>query len=226
VLASAGGLSMRLLLVEDDLKFGAALTQVLQQAGFELRWLRRCAEARTLLAAEPFDALLLDIMLPDGSGVDLLRDLRATDRLPVLMITALDGVPERVTALRLGADDFLVKPFAVEELVARIHAVLRRHAGQAGERWVLGALELRLDTQHVTVDGRAVTLAPREFELLAELARHAGRVVTRTRLEGRLAAGGEPLSSNALDVHVHHLRRKIDPMRIRTLRGIGFLLDA
>jgi DNA-binding response OmpR family regulator len=217
---------MRVLLVEDDLTLGAALTQALQRAGFAPLWVRRGAEARRQWAVELFDLVLLDIGLPDGSGVDLLRELRAESTLPVLMITALDGLEQRVGALRLGADDYLVKPFAIEELVARMHAVTRRHAGQASERWRVGPLQIDVAAQRVAVDGSEVALAPREFDLLVELARHRGRVVTRQRLEARLAGRGETLASNALDVHMHRLRRKLAPASIRTLRGIGFLLDA
>jgi DNA-binding response OmpR family regulator len=219
---------MRLLLVEDDLSLGASLQKALTQAGFRTEWVRRVSDARAFLRETSHDLALVDIGLPDGSGLDLLRELRATaadDALPVILLTARDSVEDRVGGLDLGADDYVPKPFAVAELVSRIHAVLRRRAGHASQTWRAGDLVVDVSTRRVTLRGDPVELSPREFALVLEMVRNVGRVVPRSRLERVVFPRVDLPDSNALDVHVHHVRRKLGAERIRTVRGVGFLLD-
>ncbi|MCU0870155.1 MAG: response regulator [Burkholderiales bacterium] len=219
---------MRLLLIEDDLALGASLQKALSQAGFAVEWVRRVADARGFARQGTHDLVLLDIGLPDGSGLDLLREWRTEDAtaLPVILLTARDSVEDRVGGLDLGADDYVPKPFATTELVSRIHAVLRRRAGFASQRWQAGAVTVDVATRAVTVDAQPVDLSPREFALVLELVRQAGRVVPRHRLERVVFPQVDVPDSNALDVHIHHVRRKLGAERIRTVRGVGFMIAA
>jgi two-component system response regulator QseB len=171
------------------------------------------------------DCVLLDLALPDGSGLDLLlRWRREGMQVPVIVITARSAVADRLAGLDGGADDFVVKPFATEELVARIRAVLRRAARQASERWVLGPLVIEPRRRHVARDGVPLALSPREFQILLELAREPGAVVPKGLLSQRLEPLGEPLDFSALEVHISNLRRKIGADAIQTVRGVGYLL--
>jgi DNA-binding response OmpR family regulator len=219
-------MEIRILLVEDDPHLGAALRTSLRQAGMDLEWAKTVEDGRLHLDTLHCDLLLLDLGLPDGCGLALLRELRRSLRnLPVIILTARDGVENRILGLEEGADDYLVKPFAIPELVSRIRAVYRRSAGFAGRTWVLGDLSLDPDQSLVRVRGQAVELSPREHKLLFLLARSAGRVLPRANLEECLYdMGGEP-ESNALEVHIHRLRKKLGARRIRTIRGIGYLLE-
>jgi len=217
---------VRVLLVEDDGQLGKALLHSLVQAGFETHWAATLADGDLLLRTQRFEIVLLDLGLPDGSGLDLLRALRRRqDRTPVLILTAQDAIQDRVRGLDEGADDYQVKPFAVPELVSRIRALVRRSAGFASRRWVMGELALDPEARTVTLEDRPVDLAPREFQVLLLLALNAGRVVTRVQLEGTLFDMGAEPESNAIEVHIHHLRRKLGPERIRTVRGLGYLLE-
>jgi two-component system, OmpR family, response regulator QseB len=214
---------MHVLLVEDDLALGASLQQALRGAGITSEWVRSAADARRFVAGGRFDALLLDLTLPDGHGLALLRDWRGQGvRTPLIVISASDGLGERLSGLDEGADDFLVKPFVVAELVSRLHAVTRRAAQQAGAVWTLGALAIDLPRRECRLDGAPVHLAPREFDVLAALARAAGAVVPKHRLAQAVAPLGEALDFNAVEVHVHNLRRKLAPGVIRTVRGVGY----
>lgn len=219
---------MRLLLIEDDLALGTSLQKALAQSGFAIEWVRRVVEARAFVRSGQHDLVLLDIGLPDGSGLDLLREWRAGDSatLPVILLTARDGVEDRVGGLDLGADDYVPKPFATAELVSRIHAVLRRRAGFASQRWQAGGLSVDVAARRVEVDGQPIELSPREFTLVLELVRHAGSVVPRRKLERVVFPQVDLPDSNALDVHLHHVRRKLGAERIRTVRGVGFMLAA
>ena len=216
---------MRALVVEDDPLLGDALAVGLRQRGYAVDWVRDGLAAEAALQAEPFAAVVLDLGLPRLSGLDLLRRRRATgDTTPVLILTARDAVAERVQGLDAGADDYVVKPVDLDELAARLRALVRRGAGHASAVLALG--ELRLDAAAHTVHWRdaAVDLSPREFALLQELAQSAGRVLSRQQLEQRIYGWGEEVESNAIEVHVHHLRRKLDPSLIVTVRGAGYLL--
>lgn len=223
---------MHLLLVEDDPELGASLQQGLQQRGHAVDWVRDTAEARAALtlgaAGGAPEAVLLDLMLPDGDGRELLRERRAHgDRRPVLVLTARDAVDDRVDGLDSGADDYLVKPFDLDELEARLRAVHRRRTGSGRAAAELRVGDLVLDPARHTVSagGEPVALSPRELVLLHRLMAHAGQVVTKEGLEAALSGLGEPPGSNVVEVHIHHLRRKVGSGRIHTVRGVGYLLD-
>ncbi len=216
---------MHLLLVEDDLDLGRALQSALKLEGFSSEWLRRVCDVPRPLPVEQFDAVLLDLSLPDGNGFDLLRYWRVCGQtVPVLIITARGEVHDRLTGLDDGADDFLVKPFAVAELISRIRAVLRRSARQATERWALGRLTIEPRQRRVEFDGECIDLSPREFQILLELAREPGAVVSKGVLAQKLAPLGDPVEFAALEVHISNLRRKVGAQCIRTLRGVGYML--
>lgn len=216
---------MRILLVEDDALLGDALQAGLREAGHAVDWLRDGAAAEAALAAEQFAAIVLDLGLPRLSGLDLLRRVRARgDRTPVIVLTARDAVDDRVRGLDLGADDYLVKPVALAELDARVRAVTRRAAGLARGVLEVGSLSIDPGARQVTYRGAPVDLQSREYALLHALALRAGQVLTRSQLESQLYEWDDALESNAIEVHVHRLRRKLSPDLIRTVRGVGYML--
>jgi two-component system, OmpR family, response regulator len=215
--------AVRLLLLEDDDILGEGLRDFLRDDGHGVDWCRtlRCADA---LRGEPFDAWLVDWQLPDGSGLDWLRARRARgDATPALVLTARDRLHDRVMGLDTGADDYLVKPFAPEELAARLRAVCRRSAGVADGRLQAQALTIDLQARAAFVHGTRVDLTAREWALLEALALRNGRIVSKSELE-RLVHDGE-LASNALEVHVSSLRKKLGRDAIETVRGLGYRLD-
>jgi two-component system, OmpR family, response regulator QseB len=217
---------MHLLLVEDDLDLGPSLQQALRGAGFTSEWLRTAASAEQFGAQTHYDCVLLDLSLPDGHGLDLLRRWRAQGRgTPLIIITASDTLGERLSGLEAGADDFLVKPFAVEELIARVHAVTRRAARQASALWQFGDLQIDPQRRQCKLAGEVVHLSPREFEILAVLARASGRVVPKHILAQALEPLGDAVDFNAVEVHVHNLRRKVGAQRVQTVRGVGYMLS-
>jgi two-component system OmpR family response regulator/two-component system response regulator QseB len=216
---------MRILLVEDDALLGDALQAGLRQAGFAVDWLRDGSAADAALRVENFAAVVLDLGLPKLAGFEVLRKLRSRDdRTPVLILTARDAVDDRVKGLDTGADDYVVKPIAIAELAARLRALVRRSQGGAGGALRVGELEIDPAARSVNLAGVPVELQPREFAVLLELVLNAGRVLTRTQLESRLYEWGDALESNAIEVHVHHLRRKLAPALIRTVRGVGYMV--
>ncbi len=216
---------MHLLLIEDDLDLGAALQQALRGAGFSSEWLRTAADARRFAAAGGHDCVLLDLGLPDGHGLELLRQWRREGlATPLIIITASDALGERLAGLDDGADDFIVKPFIVAELISRVRAVTRRAAQQADSVWHCAGLAIDMRQRLCHVDGTLVALSQREFDILAVLARAAGSVVPKHRLAQALAPLAEPLDFNAIEVHVHNLRRKVGAGRVKTVRGVGYLL--
>jgi DNA-binding response OmpR family regulator len=217
-------MGFRVLLLEDDLPLGQSLHQVLQQQGLEVIWVRTLADGRRQAGDGVFDVAVFDLTLPDGDGLTLLAELRSGgSHLPVLILSARDAVEDRIAGLRTGADDYLPKPFATRELLARLDALVRRAARQATQEWRVGELVIDVERREVSRNGASVDLSAREFELLVILAQQAGRVVTRARIETRLY-GVEGANGNALDVHVHHLRRKLGDAAVKTVRGVGFLL--
>jgi two-component system response regulator QseB len=216
---------MKLLLAEDDPMIGTSLVQGLKQAGFTLDWVRDGRAARHAVMSGDYSLLLLDLGLPELDGVQLLKALRR-DRfdLPVLVVTARDTVADKIASLNLGADDYLTKPFDLDELIARIHALGRRQAGRARPESCLGALCLNPVTRVVTLAGTPLTLSQREFSLLAALMEKPGTVLSREQLEDRLYGWGDEVASNAIEVHLHNLRRKVGPAWIRNVRGVGYKL--
>ncbi len=217
---------MQVLLLEDDLQLGKALLTALTQNNFQPVWVRRVAGANFQLASKDFKAALLDIGLADGSGLDVLAALRqAGSTLPVMMLTARDSLQDRVGGLDAGADDYLAKPFAVPELLSRLRALCRRSAGFVEEVWRVGDLSLEPTRQRVLLRGEVIDLPQREYRLLLELARQAGRFVTRAALEDVVFGSTATIESNALEVYVHHLRKRLGAGRIRTIRGVGYLLE-
>ena len=224
---------MRLLLVEDDRMIGESLRQALRQDGHAVDWVYELAAGRLALASETFDCVLLDLGLPEapgrpaspGAGLLLLRELRArANTTPVIVLTARDAVGDRVAGLDAGADDYLVKPFDLDELLARIRAVARRHAGRADS--VLEHAGVRLDpvTRQVSQHGQAVHLSAREFAVLEALMLRPGAVLSRAQIEDRLYGWGDAIESNAVSVYVHQLRKKLGAETIQSMRGVGYFL--
>ncbi len=214
---------MRVLLVEDDALLGDGLCAGLRQQGFQVDWVRDGVAAERELRAEPYAAAVLDLGLPRRDGLDVLRAVRAAGvAVPVLVLTARDAVPDRVRGLDGGADDYVVKPVDLDELGARLRALVRRAHGQSQD--LLTARDIALDpaARCVTRAGETVTLAAREFDLLHALLLNAGRVLSREQLEQHLYRWGQEVDSNAVEVHIHHLRRKLGSELIETVRGIGY----
>ena len=216
---------MRLLLVEDDALLGDGLRAGLAQRGFAVDWVRDGTAADLALGTSEYAAVVLDLGLPRLSGLDVLRRVRGRGaKTPVLILTARDAVEDRVKGLDSGADDYLVKPCDLDELAARLSALVRRAGGEAAPTLRAGALELDPAARRVTYRGAPVELPGREFALLHALLLAAGRVLSREQLAERLYAWGDEVESNAIDVHIHHLRRKLSPDLIRTVRGVGYML--
>ena len=216
---------MRILLAEDDPLLGDGLRAGLRQLGFQVDWVRDGAAAERELRAQPYAAAVLDLGLPLKDGLDVLAAVRSAGvSLPVLVLTARDAVPERVRGLDRGADDYVVKPVDLHELAARLRALVRRAHGQPQES--LAVLDVVLDPAARTVRqaGAPVPLSTREFDLLHALMLNAGRVLSREQLEQHLYSWGREVESNAVEVHIHHLRRKLGGALIRTVRGVGYML--
>jgi len=216
---------VNLLLVEDDRHFGRALHEVLLAQQYRNTWVRDALAARRFLDSETFDLALLDIVLPGESGLDLLKWMRANGKdLPVMMLTARDAVTDRVLGLDSGADDYLPKPFAMEEFLSRVRSLLRRRGDQRAATWLVG--DLSIDTVHrrVSRNGISILLTPREFALLLALAARPGKVMTRAEL-ARGSEAQSPEEGNAVDVQIHSLRKKLGPNSIGTLRGVGYFLE-
>jgi two-component system response regulator QseB len=216
---------MRLLLVEDDSMIGDAAKQGLRHEGHAVDWVRDGAEAEGAVASTPYDLVLLDLGIPRRDGLALLKGWRARgENVPVLIITARDAISERIAGLDAGADDYLVKPFDLDELSARVRAVARRRAGRADATVRIGDLEMDTAARRVKWKGQDVALSAREYALLEALANRPGAFLTRAQLEERLYGWEEEIASNAVEVHIHALRRKLDPALIRNVRGMGYML--
>ena len=217
---------MRILLVEDDPMIGAAVTDGLRGAGYAVDWTHDGdAGSRALAAGTPYALLVLDIGLPGRDGLALLRGLRSQgSALPVLLMTARDAVGDRVAGLDAGADDYLVKPFDLDELLARVRALLRRAAGRADPVLAHGRLRLDPARRQAWCDEAPLALSAREFALLHALLERPGAVLSRGQLEERLYGWNDRLGSNVVEVHVHHLRRKLGDSAIRTVRGVGYAI--
>jgi len=218
---------MRILVVEDDALLGDAIQAGLKQAGYAVDWLQDGAAADHALASEPYSAVVLDWGLPRLTGLQVLQRLRSRKAsIPVLLLTARDTVDDRIQGLDSGADDYLVKPCDMGELAARLRALLRRSGGNASPALQAGALTLDPAGHQVTFHGQPVELSSKEFSLLHALLLHHGKVLSRAQLEEQLYAWGDEVESNAVEVHIHHLRRKLTPELIKTIRGVGYLIQA
>ncbi|MDH4286442.1 MAG: response regulator transcription factor [Gallionella sp.] len=220
---------MRVLVVEDDALLGDAIQAGLKQSGYAVDWMKDGVSAEQALATEPYAAVVLDLGLPRLSGLEVLRRLRGREaqknkQIPVLILTAMDSVEDRIKGLDTGADDYLAKPFDMGELAARLRALIRRASGTTEA--VLQAAGVTLDpaAHRVLYRDKPVELSPKEFAVLHAFMLNAGKVVSRAQLEEQLYAWGEEVESNAVEVHIHHLRRKLFPELIETIRGVGYLL--
>ncbi len=217
---------MRILLVEDDALLGEGIQTGLSQDGYTVDWLTDGKVAHQALQHEVFDLLVLDLNLPGLSGLDLLKALRSRESdMPVLILTARDTVSDRIAGLDCGADDYLVKPFDIDELSARMRALLRRSSGRASPSIINGELSIDPSTHRVTMDGREISLSQREFAILELLAVNVGRALPRSRIEETLYGWESDVGSNAMEVHIHHLRKKLDNKWIRTIRGVGYMME-
>lgn len=217
---------MRVLLVEDDPQLGDGLTIGLRQGGHAVDWVKDGAAADQALASESFDMLVLDLGLPRLSGMDLLKRVRGRGlSLPVLILTARDATADKIAALDAGADDYLVKPIDLDELAARIRALGRRATGRAEPLLRHGPLTLDPAGRRVTLNGEPVDISVREFAILQALLENAGRVMTRSQLESSIYGWRDEPDSNALEVHIHHLRKKLGADLIKTLRGVGYTIS-
>ena len=216
---------MRILLAEDDPLLGDGLRAGLRQSGFQVDWVRDGDAAERELRAEPYAAAVLDLGLPRKDGMAVLASIRrAAVKTPVLVLTARDAVPDRIRGLDLGADDYVVKPVDLHELAARLRALVRRAHGQPEERLVAQDVVLDPAARTVLRAGVPVALPAREFDLLHALMLNAGRVMSREQLEQHLYSWGREVESNAVEVHVHHLRRKLGNDLIQTVRGVGYIV--
>lgn len=218
---------MRILLVEDDKLIGDGLKTGLGKMGFTVDWFTRGEEGKIALDIAPYDAVILDLTLPGIDGLDILRAWREkSHHEPVLILTARDALSQRVEGLRLGADDYLCKPFALIEVAARLEALIRRAHGQPSNELRHGAVTLDPGKLTATLNGEPLALKPKEFALLELLLRNSGRVLPRKLIEEKLYSWDDDVTSNAVEVHVHHLRRKLGSEFIRTVHGIGYTLGA
>jgi DNA-binding response OmpR family regulator len=216
---------VRILVVEDDALLGDAIQSGLRQHGFVADWVRDGVAADLALESGTHAAVVLDIGLPRRSGLEVLARLRGRrDRVPVLILTARDTVEDRIAGLDTGADDYLVKPFDMGELAARLRALTRRSGGNASATIAVGALSLDPASRQVTWRGEPRALSRKEFALLHAFMLGAGKVLTRAELEDKLYGWGEEIESNALEVHLHHLRRKLFPGVVQTVRGVGYVM--
>ena len=216
---------MRLLLAEDDRMIGAGVERGLKQDGFTVDWVQDGRAAELALRENVHDLLLLDLGLPRRDGLAVLTAMRQRgDTRPVLILTARDAVADRVAGLDAGADDYLVKPFELDELAARVRALLRRHAGRADPVITHGHLELRPATHEVRLRGEPVALSAREYSLLEALLARPGAILSRAQLEEKLYGWSDEVESNAVEVHLHGLRRKLGADAIRNVRGVGWMI--
>lgn len=214
---------MRLLLVEDDAMLGRAMRQGLDDAGFTVDWVQDGRSAELALATGVYDLAVMDLGLPGRDGMALLEDLRSRrDPIPVIVVTARDAVTDRIAGLNAGADDYVLKPFDLDELIARVRALLRRRAGTALPVLECGTLTLDPVRKQVHREGREVALSAREFAILEALMQRPGAVLSREQLENAIYGWGEEIGSNAIEVHLHNLRRKLGPDVIRNVRGVGY----
>lgn len=217
---------MRLLLVEDDPLIGDGIRAGLRQEDYSVDWFTEARTAEMALQSEQYDLMILDLGLPDKSGLDILKRLRSQgSSLPVLILTARDAVSDRVAGLDTGADDYMLKPFDLDELTARLRALLRRSSGRASSEITHGDIVLDPAAHSVSKGGITIDISPREYAVLHLLLSNTGKVMSRGRLEEGLYSWDGEVESNAIEVYVHHLRKKLGADLIRTIRGVGYIID-
>lgn len=217
---------MRLLLAEDDALLGDGIRAGLNQEGYTVDWVQDGLAADISLKTESYELMVLDLGLPKMSGIEVLKKLRLRkDDLPVLILTARDTVNDRVEGLDAGADDYLIKPFDLDELAARLRALLRRRSGRVSSELIHGDIILDPASHAVSQDGQPIELSPREFALLHMLLEKKGKVLSRARLEESMYSWESDIGSNAIEVHIHHLRKKLGQKLVRTIRGVGYIID-
>ncbi|CAH2773459.1 MAG: Two-component system response regulator QseB [uncultured Caballeronia sp.] len=217
---------MRTLLVEDDRMIAKGVRKALRSDGFAVDWVQDGEAALTAVGGEPYDLMLLDLGLPKCDGLDVLKSLRAKgNALPVLIVTARDAIADRVKGLDAGADDYLVKPFDLDELGARMRALIRRHAGRGDSLVRHGALTLDPVGHQVTLEGNPIALSAREFALLEALMARPSAVLSKSQLEEKIYGWGEEIGSNTVEVYIHSLRKKFGPDLIRNVRGLGYMVS-
>ncbi len=218
---------MRILLVEDYEQLGDAVQQQIAGDGHAVDWMRSISDAESCLATTPYELVLLDLMLPDGRGIDLLKQLRRKgSSVPVIIITALDQISDRIAGLNAGADDYLIKPFDLSELSARVAAVGRRYAQNPNPLITLGDLTIDSANRSVARDGRTIDLTSREWTLFEALLRRPNRPLSKAALEESLYAFGDEIESNTIEVHISRLRKKIGKQAIQTVRGVGYRIGS
>lgn len=216
---------MRILLAEDDVMLGDGLRAGLRQQGFQVDWVRDGLAAEREISTGDYQAAVLDLGLPLKDGMDVLQAIRSKNMAtPVLVLTARDAVPDRIKGLDLGADDYVIKPVDLYELGARLRSLVRRAHGQIQELLTCDTVQMNPATREVTCEGQLVTLSTREYDLLHALMLAVGRIMSREQLEQQLYSWGHEVESNAIEVHIHHLRKKLKPELIQTVRGIGYTL--
>ena len=216
---------MRLLLVEDDLMIGESVLDLLRTEGYAVDWVKDGEMADVTLESQTYDLILLDLALPKLDGLEVLRRLRTRkDRTPVLIVTARDALQQRVQGLDFGADDYIVKPYELDELLARIRALIRRACGRAEPVYEHMGVSIEPTTREVTVDGGPVILSAKEWAVLLELLSRPGMILSRKQLEDRLYSWKDEVSSNAIEVYIHGLRKKLGPDLIQNIRGVGYMI--
>ncbi|MEN3366179.1 MAG: two-component system, OmpR family, response regulator QseB [Burkholderiales bacterium] len=217
---------MKVLLAEDDAMIGENIQIALDGEGIAVDWVTDGLQAETALMTNTYDAVLLDLGLPKKDGIDVLRDLRARgNSVPVIAVTARDTVSQRVLGLKGGADDYLIKPFDLEELIARLHALIRRARGSVEPVYRLGEVEINSSTRQVTVANRQIMLSSREWAILEALVARPGAILSRGQLEERLYGWSGEVESNAVEVYIHGLRKKLGPQLIINVRGLGYMVE-
>jgi two-component system, OmpR family, response regulator len=217
---------MRVLLVEDEPHLGAALQEHLRAAGHAVDWFELLEPTEHAVLTVSYDALLLDLHLPDGRGLEFLRRIRRRgDHLPVIILTARDLVSDRIEGLKAGADDYVVKPFDLDEVTARLDAVSRRYVGRLTSVLRVGSVELEHESKAARVHGQAVELSAREWAVIDVLARRPSSIVSKEQIEDALYAFGEEIESNTIEVYISRIRRKLGRDFIRTIRGLGYRLE-
>ena len=218
---------MRIILIEDDKMIGEGLRKALRQSGYSVNWVQDGRVAQTALQDEEYELAILDLGLPGTSGFEILKGLRSRDnKMPVLVLTARDAVSDRVSGLDLGADDYMLKPFALEELEARIRSLLRRQLGQVGEWLEFDGLKINPKTHEANYRGQTIALSGREFSLMFALIKNPAAILSKSQLEEQIYGWNEEVASNAIEVHVHQIRKKLNSKVIKNIRNVGYTLGA